>query len=344
MSAHYRYNITFGFEMEKAYRMFNKAFGCNMKNNSDDYIGDGFKLVLDGDIVFVYFTSIENREFVKSIIDKVADALCADPYYELYDEKVDTDVNLYELPQLTREQTSAYYRYNITFGYEMENAYCLLNKAFGCNLKNNTDDYIGDEFKFVLDGDIVFVHFKSIENREFVISIIDKVADTLCADRYYELYDEKRHTDVNLYDDESLPKTGLAFQEDVNASEKENRMLTDTELEEELNGYINDIKKAAIRSEKEKQMAENTLKPNSSRLGALAKGTKGAQLAVFGNGFTFTYDEKVIEEIEDNQYVEVYSNVVVVKSNNPKFKAGAKIEQISVSVAIHFEYADGREY
>ena len=29
---------------------------------------------------------------------------------------------------------------------------------------------------------------------------------------------------------------------------------------------------------------------------------------------------------------------------NPKFKAGAKIEQISVSVAVHFEYADGNEY
>ena len=82
----------------------------------------------------------------------------------------------------------------------------MFNKAFGCNMKNNSDDYIGDGFKLGLDGDIVFVYFKSIENREFVRSIIDKVADTLCADRYYELYDEEEDTDVNLYDDESLPK------------------------------------------------------------------------------------------------------------------------------------------
>jgi hypothetical protein len=263
----------------------------------------------------VYFTSIENREFVKSIIDKVADALCADPYYELYDEKVDTDVNLYELPQLTREQTSAYYRYNITFGYEMENAYCLLNKAFGCNLKNNTDDYIGDEFKLVLDGDIVFVHFKSIENREFVISIIDKVADTLCADRYYELYDEKRHTDVNLYDDESLPKA-----------------------DESLPKADESLPKAELNYDDE------SLYVNASEAAAIAKAKPPVNTATLGNGFTFTYDEKVIEEIEANEYVEVYSNVVVVKSNNPKFKAGAKIEQISVSVVLNFEDADGREY
>ena len=182
---------------------------------------------------------------------------------------------------------SAYYRYNITFGFEMEKAYCLLNKAsLGCNLKDNSDEYIADGFKWVLDGDIVFVHFKSIENREFVRSIIDKVADALCADPYYELYDEKVDTDVNLYDDESLPKAG----------------------------------------------------PDAAAI------AKAVNTATLGNGFTFTYDEKVIEELEDNEYVEVYSNVVVVKSNNPKFKAGAKIEQISVSVALHFEYADGNEY
>jgi hypothetical protein len=96
MSAYYRYNITFGFKMEKAYRLLNKAFGCNMKNNSDKYIGDGFKLSMDGDMVFVYFESIENREFVISIIDKVADALCADRYYDLYDDEDDCEVYLYD--------------------------------------------------------------------------------------------------------------------------------------------------------------------------------------------------------------------------------------------------------
>jgi hypothetical protein len=203
---------------------------------------------------------------------------------------------------------SAYYRYNITFGFEMERAYRLFNKAFGCNLKDNSDDYIGDGFKLGLDGDIVFVYFKSIENREFVISIIDKVADTLCADRYYELYDEKMHTDVNLYDEESLPKA--------------DKSLPKAELNYD----------------------DESLYVNASEAAAIAKAKPTVNTATLGNGFTFTYDGKVIEEIEANEYVEVYSNVVVVKSNNPKFKAGTKIEQISVSVAVHFEYADGREY
>ncbi len=196
---------------------------------------------------------------------------------------------------------SAHYRYNITFGFEMERAYRLFNKAFGCNMKDNSDDYIGDGFKLGLDGDIVFVYFKSIENREFVRSIIDKVADTLCADRYYELYDEEEDTDVNLYDEESLPKAELNYDDE-------------------------------------------SLYVNASEAAAIAKAKPPVNTATLGNGFTFTYDEKVIEEIEANEYVEVYSNVVVLKSNNPKFKAGTKIEQISVSVAIHFEYADGREY
>jgi hypothetical protein len=203
---------------------------------------------------------------------------------------------------------SSYYRYNITFGFEMEKAYRMFNKAFGCNMKNNSDDYIGDGFKLGLDGDIVFVHFKSIENREFVRSIIDKVADTLCANRYYELYDEEEDTDVNLYADESLPKADES------------------------------LPKAELNYDDE------SLYVNASEAAAIAKAKPPVNTATLGNGFTFTYDEKVIEEIEDNEYVEVYSNVVVVKSNNPKFKAGTKIEQISVSVAIHFEYADGREY
>jgi hypothetical protein len=158
----------------------------------------------------------------------------------------------------------------------------------------------------------VFVYFKSIENREFVRSIIDKVADTLCADRYYELYDEEEDTDVNLYDEESLPKT--------------DESLPKAELNyEDESLYVNASEAAAIAK-------------------AIANAKPPVNTATLGNGFTFTYDEKVIEEIEANEYVEVYSNVVVVKSNNPKFKAGAKIEQISVSVALHFEYADGREY
>jgi hypothetical protein len=40
------------------------------------------------------------------------------------------------------------------------------------------------------------------------------------------------------------------------------------------------------------------------------------------NGFSFSYEEMIIEHID------VYTNIIVLESNNPKFKIGDKIEQI----------------
>ncbi len=62
------------------------------------------------------------------------------------------------------------------------------------------------------------------------------------------------------------------------------------------------------------------------------------------HGFTFSYEEKHVEEIDTNDYGEVYSGVVVLESNNPKFQRGDKIDQITVSVTLHFEREDGSEY
>lgn len=62
------------------------------------------------------------------------------------------------------------------------------------------------------------------------------------------------------------------------------------------------------------------------------------------NGFTFSYEEKHVEEIGTNDYCEIYSGVVVFESNNPKFQRGDKIDQITVSVTLHFEHEDGSEY
>jgi hypothetical protein len=67
------------------------------------------------------------------------------------------------------------------------------------------------------------------------------------------------------------------------------------------------------------------------------------KIATF-NGFTFSYEDKCVEEIGMNDYGEVYSDIIVLESNNPKFKKGDKIEQITVSITLHFEHEDGREY
>ena len=258
MSTNYRYNITFGFEMEKAYRLLNKAFGCNMKNNSDKYIGDGFKLSMDGDMVFVYFESIENREFVMTIIDMVADALCADRYYDLYDDEDDCEVNLYDdesLPKaglappalayvnaseavavckligekfVIRKSSSegaridpnyddeslyvnaseanalarAIGKYTTTFGeLDSERSYKLINKALGFNaLKDGCDTYTADNYTIMMDYSMMYVHFTSVEDTEYVRGVITMIAEALGdePEHHFELYNEETDDYVNI--------------------------------------------------------------------------------------------------------------------------------------------------
>ncbi len=212
MSAYYRYNITFGFEMEKAYRLLNKAFGCNMKNNSDKYIGDGFKLSMDGDMVFVYFKSIENREFVRSIIDKVADALCADRYYDLYDDEDDCEVSIPSNVTVTATATatvnntstvsvSAIGKYTTTFGeLDSERSYKLINKALGFKaLKDGCDTYTADNYTIMMDYSMMYMHFTSVEDTEYVRGIITMIAEALGdePEHHFELYNEE--TDDYVY-------------------------------------------------------------------------------------------------------------------------------------------------
>lgn len=250
MSAYYRYNITFGFEMEKAYRLLNKAFGCNMKNNSDKYIGDGFKLSMDGDMVFVYFISIENREFVMTIIDKVADALCADRYYDLYDDEDDCEVNLYDDESLyvnaseavavskpigekivirksssecirggsalvrgPKTTVSAISKYTTTFGeLDSERSYKLINKALGFKaLRDGCDTYTraggaspafgrADNYTIMMDYSMMYVHFTSVEDTEYVRGIITMIAEALGdePEHHFELYNEETDDYVNV--------------------------------------------------------------------------------------------------------------------------------------------------
>ena len=62
------------------------------------------------------------------------------------------------------------------------------------------------------------------------------------------------------------------------------------------------------------------------------------------NGITFNYEEHSIETIDVTEEVHVFSNVTIVKSSNPKFKPGDKIEQISIRENIYFEHDDGTPY
>ena len=62
------------------------------------------------------------------------------------------------------------------------------------------------------------------------------------------------------------------------------------------------------------------------------------------NGLQFSYEEKCTEKIDENEMVEIYCKIVILKSDNNKFKKGDKIEQISIISTIHFENEDGTPY
>ncbi len=66
--------------------------------------------------------------------------------------------------------------------------------------------------------------------------------------------------------------------------------------------------------------------------------------SIIFNGLHFSYEEKYIEKIDENEMVEIYSKIVILKSDNNKFKKGDKIEQISITSMIHFEHEDGTPY
>lgn len=61
-------------------------------------------------------------------------------------------------------------------------------------------------------------------------------------------------------------------------------------------------------------------------------------------GLTFEYQEYLLEQMDSNEVVHIYSKITIIKSNNPKFKAGDKIDQISISEKIYFEHEDGTPY
>jgi hypothetical protein len=66
--------------------------------------------------------------------------------------------------------------------------------------------------------------------------------------------------------------------------------------------------------------------------------------SIIFNGLHFSYEEKCIEKIDEDEIAEVYSKIVILKSDNKKFKKGDKIDQITIISNIHFEHEDGTSY
>jgi hypothetical protein len=66
------------------------------------------------------------------------------------------------------------------------------------------------------------------------------------------------------------------------------------------------------------------------------------------NYIKFSYVEKIIEDIDETEFVEVYSDIIILEifleDYKQKFKVGDAIEQISISIRTFFEYNDGTPY
>jgi hypothetical protein len=92
MSDFYRYQTTFGFECENAYKLLNRALGYKLKNNTDEYTCEKYRLSLDYNLGFVYFKELD-RTFIKDTMTKIVKALGDDKWYwDVRDETEDCDI------------------------------------------------------------------------------------------------------------------------------------------------------------------------------------------------------------------------------------------------------------
>lgn len=51
-----------------------------------------------------------------------------------------------------------------------------------------------------------------------------------------------------------------------------------------------------------------------------------------------------VDNIDDNEYVCVYSNIQILESRNKNIKKGDEMDQISIGTNINYENKDGTKY
>jgi hypothetical protein len=206
MNANYRYNVAISHNMMKAYNLLNKAFGCTMQSYSDEYIADNFKLSMGGNLVYVDFICIDNREYIMNIIDKVAYSLWASPNYNLYDNQDNIEVCL----KVQSVSIRKYFKYSTTF-YIVSSlrSYMMINKALGFKALRDGSDTdtrtspafgTANNYKIVADKSMISLRFANVDDTEYVRGIITMIAEALgdVPEHHFELYDEEDDKDVNI--------------------------------------------------------------------------------------------------------------------------------------------------
>jgi hypothetical protein len=188
---------------ENSYKLLNRALNINLEDNCDEYYGTNYRINLDGDIAFVYFSSIDetggaygDKTEVANIMKTIVNAIGCDPAHALsvYDEETDEQYMLEtneEAEEVKEEdngvEASQYYA-TFYFGQE-SNAFRLLNRALNSSFTNkNTGTYNSPSgYTISLDFDMGYIYFDSIENKEFVKEVIQRIAEIVGDEPNYSI-------------------------------------------------------------------------------------------------------------------------------------------------------------
>lgn len=178
---------------ENSYKLLNRALNINLENNCDEYYGTNYRINLDGDIAFVYFSSIDDKTEVANILKTIVNAIGCDTAHALSvyaegtsgDEETDEQYMLepneeYKVEEYKEDNVVEASKYNATFYFGQEsNAFRLLNRALNSSFTNkNTGTYNSPSgYTISLDFDMGYIYFDSIENKEFVKEVIQRIAD-----------------------------------------------------------------------------------------------------------------------------------------------------------------------
>lgn len=199
---------------ENSYKLLNRALNINLEDNCDEYNGTNYRINLDGDIAFVYFSSIDDTGILKTIVD----AIGCDPAHarSVYDEETDEEYLLaptqeqeQEESKLIKQELEAFLKkpkvfwtkYNTTFYFGHEsNAFRLLNRALNSSFTNkNTGTYNSlSGYTISLDFDMGYIYFDSIENKEFVKEVIQRIAEIVGDEPNYYITESETGDEIRI--------------------------------------------------------------------------------------------------------------------------------------------------
>ncbi len=170
---------------ENSYKLLNRALNINLEDNCDEHYGTNYRINLDGDIAFVYFSSIDDKTEVANILKTIVNAIGCDPAHAMsvYDEETDEEYMLEtneEAEEVKEEDNGSQQHAYATFYFGQEsNAFRLLNRALNSSFTNkNTGTYNSPSgYTISLDFDMGYIYFDSIENKEFVKEVIQRIAE-----------------------------------------------------------------------------------------------------------------------------------------------------------------------